>query len=218
MARSLKQAAADIRAAATQVQGFRKQHVLDKDDVDRLFEFSVYFERIDKLATAMAQKAVIRSGKNHWFARKPGNRANFNYVELGPFRFYFGVEFSGPLSTATYAPDVAIAHKNLPDRVLIAVECKHRIGKTINRGDVLAFVAVLIELSRPMMLDSNGSNIIPGFLFICGPLIAPADADLLRNAYGDGRSYLCTTARAAATNQKKVAALYGFEIMHLTFP
>ncbi len=68
------------------------------------------------------------------------------------------------------------------------------------------------------MLDSNHVDIIPGLRPIYEELTAPIDADLLRRAYGDGRSYLCTTARAAATNQKRAADTYGFEILHISFP
>lgn len=217
MARSLKQTVDELRVAASQITAFRKKYICDTDAVDRLFEFSVFLERVDKLAKATKQKAVIVPGKNRAFARKPGDRANFNRVQIGRFLFYFGVKFLGR-SGASHAPDIAVAHQNCPDGMLIAIECKMCPGKSLDKAHVMAFASVLIDLSFVAMQTTKGRKIPPGARPISILLRTPSDADVLYQAFGSGRSYLVTTAGKVAKSHRQVARHYGFQIDKKRFP
>lgn len=222
MAKPLSQIVSELRAEGANITHFRKEYIRDVDTANRLFEFSVYFDRIDKLSKAVGRNAVVVVGKKRRFAWSPGNRSDFNYVEMGEFLFYFGVEFTGLSAPATHAPDVSIVHKKCPDRVLIAVECKHHPGKPLEKQEVMAFASTLIDLDRPIMFDSAGNEIIYNGNFrhcYCYYKVnARLDADSIRRAYGDGRSCLATTADSVAQNSNRVANTFGFKIEQRRFP
>ena len=223
MAKPLSQIVSELRAEGANITHFRKEYIRDVDTANRLFELSVYFDRIDKLSKAVGRNAVVVVGKKRRFAWSPGNRSDFNYVEMGEFLFYFGVEFTGLSAPATHAPDVSIVHKKCPDRVLIAVECKHHPRKSLGKQEVMAFAATLVDLIRPAIIDSNNREIIYDgkacYHCIAVALIdAPLDADSIQRAYGYGRSCLATTAHSVAPNSNLVADSFRFKIEQRRFP
>lgn len=223
MRKPLSQIVSELHAEGAKITNFRKQYIRDAETEERLFEFSVYFERIEKLSNVLNRKAVVVVRKKQRFAWSPGNRTEFNYVELGEFIFHFGVEFTGLSAPATHAPDVSIVHKTHPDHVLIAIECKHHPGRSLGKQEVMAFAATLIDLERPGMLDSNNDEIIYGdkVPYPCCysyRVNAPMDADSITRAYGDGRSCLATTAHSVAPNSNLVADSFRFKIEQRRFP
>ncbi len=217
MARSLKQTVDELHVAASQISAFRKKYIRETDALDRLFEFSVFLEHVDKLAKATKQKAVIVPGKNRAFARKPGEPAHFNRVQIGRFLCYFGVKFVGR-SGAAHAPDMAFAHYNYPGGVLIAIECKMCPGRSLDKTHVMAFAAVLLDLLFVSMRTTKGRDVPPVALTRSILLRTPSDADVLYEVFGKGRSYLVTTAEKVAKSHRLVARQYGFQIQKRRFP
>lgn len=223
MAKTLSEIVSELRAEGASITHFRKKYIRDVETTNRLFEFSVYFDRIDKLSKVVGRNAVVVMGKNRRFAWSPGNRNDFNYVELGEFLFYFGVEFAGLSAPATHAPDVSIVHKKCPGRVLIAVECKHHPGKSLGKQEVMAFAATIADLIRPAIINSSNREIIYDgkacyHCIVVEIIDAPLDADSITQAYGDGRSCLATTAHSVAPNSNLVADSFRFKIEQRRFP
>jgi len=204
-----------LRQAANTIAAFQATHILDTDTADKLYEFDVLLELVEKIRQATGIVATVKVGPRGAFARNPGLRANFNWIQQGAFRIDFGTMFPG-LSGATHAPDISLTHNQLPDRVVVAFECKYYASPNIDKGLVMAFAATLIDLGRPVFPDARGHDIIPAPR-LAGPppppaLAAPADAGHLVAALQDGRSYLVTSSQHASAGEQRIAARYGFEI------
>lgn len=207
-----------LRASAAAIAGFQKKYIDDDDVADKLFEFAAMLDLVTDLQKSGAGAATVRLGKKGQFARAPALRPNYNWIEQGNFRLDFGTQFTG-WSTEDHAPDVSLTHKADPDRIVLAIECKAHDVATTDKGDVMAFVAVLLDLGRPAFPDSNGNDVVPGSHRATHVVInAPGDADVLRAARGDGRSYLRVFAPHAPSSHHKIALQYGFQIESKTLP
>jgi hypothetical protein len=194
-----------LRQSAATVSKFYVGYIRDSDAADKLFEFDAMLEIVERLRTAGAGTGVVQVGPKGEFARAPGKRQNFNWIEQGSFRIDFGTEFEGQ-SSASHAPDVSLTHVSMPDRIILAIECKCHGARSTDKDLIMAFTGVLIDLLRPTFPDSNGQDVIPGVGRASDLMIdALVDADTMRTALGDGRSYFVTTSAHAPDTHGNVA-------------
>ena len=201
-----------VRAATKSISGFRKKFIQSSDADDRLFEFAALAGMVARLRSATGKGAVVVVQGQGYFARKPGKRGNFNYIQVGDFDVYFGVEFEG-VSGASHAPDVVVAvDKGGRTHPLLVVECKCYANAIVLRELTNAFAGVLNDLGRPYLPDDR-NDVLVGARFVRAPQLGDARlAKLILAMTDSGWSFLETTCTSAPVEQKNIGRLYGFLI------
>ncbi len=203
-----------VRQAAGVIRGFRKRYVTARDAPETLLEFAAMLGLVGRLSAATGVKvpSVVRQGTQR-FARKPGEASSFNYIRVGGLNVYFGVKFRGA-SGADHAPDVVVAavHSGAPLPLLV-VECKHYPNRVLSRTLTDAFIAVLVDLNRPRLIDAAGSDVLCGVRYNGAPIIQdPILAQQLSTMKDAGWSFLETTCIRAPRQHGLLGARYGFVI------
>lgn len=211
---SLATSLADLRTAGAALADFHKDHIPDATAAERLFEFAVLMELVERLLNAPGWSGKVVRGRYRKFSARNGDPDNFDRIEIGPFILYFNIKFDCK-SGATYSPDVALVHQQMPDRPFHVRECKHYPGRKLSEDTVRAFVLVVHDLNRPSFPDSTPSELVPGFCWVKRPKIhAPTDADALRKVLSDAVSSLWSTAANVSAPMRSVLApAYGCEVV-----
>lgn len=215
---SLATSLVDLRTAGAKLGQFHTMHFPDATEHKRIFEFAVLMELVEQLLGATPWSGVIVRGPKKKFANGHGNRANFDHIEVGPFKIYFNVKFTC-VSGVEHAPDVALVHHLEPDRPIHVRECKYYQRVTLPEGVVREFIFVILDLYRPSFVDSTGAELVPGYNWVNRPRIsAVGDADALRVALGNLASVLYTTATGASgPMQNTLAPNYGCRLHFVTW-
>lgn len=206
-----------LRTSAQQIRGFRADYIDDDDTTDTLFEIAAMLAIIERLVKVSGNKGIVRRQGHNRFARKPGGRNNFNYVEVGDFRVYFGVEFTGR-SGAVHAPDVVVALVDSTDSTrvhpIIVVECKHYATGSVPRGLTNAFVGVLVDLDRPSLASKAVRDCLQGVRYGDRVEITSRSdlGEMVATLAEGGWSFLETTCTGVPAEHDLIGNRYGFRV------
>ncbi len=205
-----------LRNAAKSIAGFRSSYISDDDTVDALFEFASMMGVVSRLSTAQKVPASVVVQGYGRFARKPGDRLNFNYVEVGLFEVYLGVNFVGR-SGATHAPDIVVCVRSKSAAGLVPVlivECKCYSNSAVPRPITNAFAGVLVDLDRPRITNLSGEDVLHGTRFSdCEVLdFGTHGGSILSQLVQPGWSILATTCETVPVQHISIGEQYGFVI------